>query len=139
MSKFVRSFPALGSAPVRVMTCDDMPELRELLHFFIDQEPGTVLVGEAADGYEALRIAAATSAEVVVLDLGMPGPAPVELVRQLRHQLPAAAIVLFSGTSGAVLGAHRRTLTLEIAKGTEPRTVVQRIRELGRARRHRLS
>jgi DNA-binding NarL/FixJ family response regulator len=135
MSRWVRSFPAIDEAPVRVLTCDDMPELRELLRYFVDRDDGTRMVGEAADGWQAIRAAGAVSAEVLVLDLGMPGPPPVELLAALRRAAPHTAIALYSGTPAHVLGPHRRALALEIAKGTPPAVVVDRVRELGRARR----
>jgi len=137
VSRFVRSFPAPEEPPVRVVICDDMPELRELLRYFVEREAGTVLVGEASDGWEAVRLAAETAPEVIVLDLGMPGPEPDELVPSLCNAAPDAALVLYSGTPASVLGSHRRALAIEITKGEAPAAVVERIRELGRARRRR--
>jgi DNA-binding NarL/FixJ family response regulator len=121
---------------VRVLACDDMPELRELLAYFIDRDPGTVLAGEAADGWAVVDRAASVPVDVVVLDLGMPGPGPCQVVRELHRVAPLAAIVLYSGTPGYTLGPHRRSVALEIVKGTPPAHVVERVRELGRARRH---
>lgn len=135
MSHFVRTLPLLDTAPVRVLICDDSAELRDLLRRRIEADPGTALVAEAADGAEALRMAAAVSAEVVVLDLGMPGPPPRELVVGLQRQAPEAALVLYSGSSSLSLGLHRRNLSLEIEKGTPAAEVVRAVRELGRARR----
>lgn len=135
MSRFVRTLPLLDAAPVRVLICDDSAELRDLLRMRIEADPGTALVAEAADGVEALRMAAAVSAEVVVLDLGMPGPTPRELIVGLQQRAPESALVLYSGSSGTTLGVHRRNLSLEIEKGTPPAEVVRVVRELGRARR----
>lgn len=136
MSRIVRTFPPLDVEPVRVMTCDDTPELRELLHYFLDREEGTVLVAEAEDGRQALRLAPTVLPELIVLDLGMPGPGPAELVERLHGAVPGAAIVLYSGTAASVLGSSRLLLAMEIAKGTPPSRVVERIRDLGRARRN---
>jgi DNA-binding NarL/FixJ family response regulator len=137
VSRHLRSFPPLHDLPVRVLVCDDMPDLRELLGYFIERDPGTVLCAEAADGWGALRQAARVTVDVIVLDLGMPGPGPVQVVRRLRRVAPAAAIVLYSGTPAHVLGTERRSLALEIVKGTTPALVVDRVRELGLARRAR--
>jgi DNA-binding NarL/FixJ family response regulator len=113
------------------MICDDVPELRELLRHCFLQEPTTALVASAVDGDEALAWAAETAPDVIVTDLGMPGPPPGELVAGLHAAAPNAAIVLYSGSSGAALGRHRGVIRLEVPKGVSPRQLVERIRDLG--------
>ena len=116
---------------LRVMICDDVPELRELLRHCFLQEPTTILVAAAADGEEALTSAAETRPDVIVTDLRMPGPDPDDLVAGLHAAAPDAAIVLYSGSSGASLGSHRGLVRLEVPKGVSPRQLVERIRDLG--------
>lgn len=118
-------------APLRVMICDDVPELRELLRHCFLREPSTALIAAAVDGHEALAWAAETRPDVIVTDLGMPGPGPAELVAGLHAAAPDAAIVLYSGSSGATLGAQRGVVRLEVPKGVSPRQLVERIRDLG--------
>lgn len=116
---------------LRVMICDDVPELRELLRHCFLQEPTTELVAAATTGDEALDSAEQVRPDVIVTDLGMPGPPPGALVAGLHAAAPDAAIVLYSGSSGAVLGTDRGLVRLEIPKGVSPRQLVERVRDLG--------
>lgn len=135
MSAPVRRLPTDDGPPVRILLCEDADELRGLLRHYVHRHPGLELAGEAADGDEGLRLARRAAPDVVLLDLGMPGPAPVPLVATLRGVLPDAGIVLFSGWSGERLGPYRRAVDLEIEKGTPPALVVDRAREVGLAAR----
>lgn len=131
MSGVYRRVGEPATAPLRVMICDDVPELRELLRHCFLREPTTTLIAAAADGHEALAWAAETLPDVIVTDLGMPGPCPSDLVAGLRAAAPGAAIVLYSGSSGATLGPQRGVIRLEVPKGVSPRQLVERVRDLG--------
>lgn len=131
MSGIYRRVGAPSPEPLRVMICDDVPELRELLRHCFLQEPTTALIATAVDGDEALAWAAETDPDVIVTDLGMPGPPPAELVAGLHAAAPQAAIVLYSGSSSATLGAQRGMIRLEVPKGVSPRQLVERVRDLG--------
>lgn len=80
-----------------VLVCDDADEMRAMLRDALDADPGLRVVGEAGDGDAALRLAAALQPDVVLLDIGMPGPAPDDVVAGVRRAAPAAAIVVLSG------------------------------------------
>jgi DNA-binding NarL/FixJ family response regulator len=82
--------------PIRVVLCDDAAEMRSLLRWTIDGTDATV-VGEAADGDAALALMADLAADVIVLDLQMPGPGPEELIFAMAEVAPGVAIVTFSG------------------------------------------
>jgi diguanylate cyclase (GGDEF)-like protein/PAS domain S-box-containing protein len=82
-------------APIRVVVADDIPELRRLLWAAL-QGRGFELVGEAADGVEALRLAGGERPDVVVLDLGMPGTDGPDLIAELRRRAPAVKVVALS-------------------------------------------
>jgi DNA-binding NarL/FixJ family response regulator len=121
---------------VRVLLCDDTPELRMLLRAAIeDGERQVTIVGEADDGDEALRLAAAEQPDVVVLDLEMPGPAPQELLTGLRAAAPGAALVTFSGHDPAVVaGAAVSEIALHVPKTTDLAAAGRAVRELGTSR-----
>jgi chemotaxis response regulator CheB len=80
-----------------VLVCDDAPDMRALLRDVLDADPALRVVGEAGDGAAALRLAAELQPDVVLLDIGMPGPAPGEVVAGVRRSVPGAAIVVLSG------------------------------------------
>ncbi len=58
---------------IRLLIADDHPVVRAGLAGLLSDEPGLDVVGEAADGDEAVRLAAATRPDVVLMDLRMPG------------------------------------------------------------------
>ena len=58
---------------IRVLIADDHRVVRDGLRFLLEQEPDIDVVDEAGDGRQALRVAAATRPDVLLLDLYMPG------------------------------------------------------------------
>lgn len=78
---------------IRVIVVDDHPVVRSGIVFELEQQPDIAVPGAGADGNDALRLARAHQPDVVILDLSMPGPRAVEVVRQLRA-LPVPPQVL---------------------------------------------
>lgn len=85
------------SPPVRVVVVDDAEALRFLVRQVLDAHPDFTVVGEAADGAEALRVAAAVEPDLVLLDLDMPGVDGLQCIPQLRKSVPGAQIIVLSG------------------------------------------
>lgn len=65
--------PGTPDAPVRVALVDDQPLVRAGLRMVIDSQPDLQVVLEADDGRDALRLLAATTSDVVLMDVRMPG------------------------------------------------------------------
>ncbi|WP_236240929.1 response regulator transcription factor [Streptomyces sp. CC228A] len=61
------------TGPIRVLLADDQALLRSAFRVLVDSEPDMEVVGEAADGAEALALARATAPDVVLMDIRMPG------------------------------------------------------------------
>jgi CheY-like chemotaxis protein len=79
----------------RVLVADDVDTLRMLVRLTL--EPEFAVVGEAADGVEALRLARELEPDVVVLDLNMPGLDGLQVLEALQAELPATRVVVLSG------------------------------------------
>lgn len=86
--------------PVRVLIVDDSPQVQRDLRQFLDLTDNIEVVAEAADGQEAVRLAAALSPDVIVMDLEMPGMDGFEATRQIKAQATDLRIVVLSMHSG---------------------------------------
>jgi DNA-binding NarL/FixJ family response regulator len=117
---------------VRILLCDDTPELRTLLRSALEAAGDVTIVGEVGDGDVAVQLAADEQPEVVVLDLEMPGPEPEALLTALRRAAPSAALVTFSGHRPAdVAGAAVDEIALHVPKTTDLAAGARAIRALG--------
>ena len=82
----------------RVLLVDDEEELRAGIRRKIDWESlGFHLCGEAENGQDALELAEQLNPDVVLTDIKMPFMDGLELCRQLKEQLPAIRLIIFSG------------------------------------------
>jgi two-component system, chemotaxis family, chemotaxis protein CheY len=79
----------------RVYICDDSPEYRMLLRMVL-ADAGATIVGEGADGRDALEQAAGTDPSILLLDLNMPGIGGLEVLPELRAALPDVKIVVLT-------------------------------------------
>src|SRR5512145_2725910 len=92
-------------APISVYLVDEVPELRELIRFGMEDDPGFEVVGEAGDGRSALEGIAETRPEAVLLDLSMPDMDGLEAIPEIRKDDPDVAIIVLSGFSADRMGA----------------------------------
>ena len=95
---------------IRLLLADDHRMLREGLRRTLEEE-GLEVVGEAADGEEALRLAAKLRPDVVLMDVTMPVLDGVEATRQLHEHLPDIPVVILT------MHADREVLARAIRAG----------------------
>lgn len=82
---------------IRVLVCDDVEAFRALLRYTLHEDPGIEVVGEAADGMEAIGAAERLQPDVVLLDLTMPVLDGIDAIPALLQRAPAARVVALSG------------------------------------------
>ena len=77
----------------RILLADDHQMMREGLRSLLERQEGFDVVGEAADGAEAVEQALETEPDVVVMDLSMPVMDGIEACRQIVAKLPHTLVV----------------------------------------------
>ncbi|MFI1653556.1 response regulator [Streptomyces sp. NPDC020472] len=82
--------------PVRVVLADDQPLVRTALRMVITDTTDLVVVGEAANGAEAVRLVEETGADVAVMDLRMPGTDGIEATRTITEGPTDARVVVLT-------------------------------------------
>jgi DNA-binding NarL/FixJ family response regulator len=90
------------STPYRILIVDDAPTVREGLRWLLENEPNLQVVGEAANGLEALRSAAALMPDLLILDIEMPYLDGLEVAQAIKAALEPPKI-LFVSINGDVL------------------------------------
>jgi NarL family two-component system response regulator LiaR len=115
---------------IRVVIADDHAVVRQGLRTFLDLQDDIEVVGEAADGAEAVEVVETLGADVVLVDLVMPGVDGLEALRALRERVPATrAIVLSSFIDDEKLfPAVRAGAAGYLLKDVQPQELVAAIR-----------
>ena len=87
----------VGDAPpIRVLVVDDHAVVREGIRHVLAGEPGFEVVGEAANGEQALALARSQRPDVAVLDVTMPGESGLRVAPKLRAAVPGARVLIMS-------------------------------------------
>jgi DNA-binding NarL/FixJ family response regulator len=120
--------------PIRVLLVDDQVLMRRGLRKLLEVEDGIEVVGEAADGVEALRFIPETRPDVALVDARMPKMDGVELIRRLSQEHPrVAAIVLTTFDDDEyVFGGLRAGARGYLLKDTPPEELVSAIEKASR-------
>ena len=78
---------------IRILVCDDHAILRDGIRLILNAQPDMEVVGEAADGYEAVEKAHALKPDIILMDIAMPGLNGLEATKQIRRANPDARIL----------------------------------------------
>jgi DNA-binding NarL/FixJ family response regulator len=84
------------STPIRILIVDDQALFREGLHTLLSVQTDLQVVGEARNGEEALRLAAAYEPDIILMDLHMPILDGVAATRRLQSSQPAIKVIVLT-------------------------------------------
>ena len=95
------SIEATAPGTVRVLLADDHQLFLEGLRALLGEQPGLLVVGEAANGRQAVAAARSLEPNIVVMDLSMPGMNGIEATRRIVRELPDVKVICLSMHSEA--------------------------------------
>lgn len=91
-----RRAAAPSATGIRLLLVDDHPVVREGLRSCLAAQPRFQIVGEAASGEEALRLAARLKPDLVLMDINLPGINGLEAAARLRKLAPVTKVLILS-------------------------------------------
>jgi DNA-binding NarL/FixJ family response regulator len=86
----------LNTEKLRVLLVDDQVPFRNAARSVLESGEGYVVVGEAADGEQAVELVGSLQPQVILMDVRLPGISGIEATRRILERHPAAVIVLLS-------------------------------------------
>jgi len=120
--------------PIRILVADDHLIIRQGLRLILETEPAFELVGEAADGAEAVRLCALLNPEVVLMDLRMPGMDGLTAIEHLHAEQEQIAVVILTtfNEDDLMLRGLRAGAKGYLLKDTDRETLFNSIRAAAR-------
>lgn len=117
---------------IKIILADDYQIVRRGIKSLLSAEPDFKVIGEASNGFEAIKLVTELQPDILVLDLMMPGINGLEVTRQLSKKYPDTGIVILSMHSNEayVLEALRSGAKAYILKESSPDELVRAIRSV---------
>jgi two-component system invasion response regulator UvrY len=125
-------------AMIRLLIADDHPVVRQGLRRIVADHPGLEVVGEAVNGDEVLASLPRVPADVVLLDIAMPGPGFLQVLQRLRADHPTVAVLVLSvhPEDQYAVRALRSGAAGYLTKDHSPEQLVEAIRKVHRGGRY---
>ena len=115
---------------IRVLVADDHAVVREGLRWFLALQPEIEVVGEAADGAEAVDAVRRLKPDIALVDLVMPGRDGLSAIREIRAESPETRVIVLTSFSDEdkMVPAIRAGAAGYLLKDVEPQELVRAIR-----------
>jgi two-component system, NarL family, response regulator LiaR len=125
-------------SPIRVLITDDHGVVRQGLRMFLSLDPDIEVVGEAANGQEAVAMARELQPDVVLMDLLMPLMDGIEATRVIRSELSEVEVLALTSVleDASVTGAVRAGAIGYLLKDTDAEELRQAIQAAAEGRVH---
>jgi NarL family two-component system response regulator LiaR len=119
---------------IRVLIADDHPVVRQGLRTFLELQDDIEIVGEAADGEQAVALVEQLVPDVVLMDLVMPNVDGIEAIRRVRAKSPATKVIVLTSFADdrMVFPAVKAGAAGYLLKDAKPQELVTAIRTVYR-------
>jgi DNA-binding NarL/FixJ family response regulator len=126
----------MNTTPIRVLLVDDHAIVRQGYRRLLEKHAGIVVVAEAANAADAYIQYKATSPDVVIMDITMPGRGGIDAAQQLRKLDPSARILIYSMHAGSTyaIQAIRAGAKGYVTKSSDPALLVEAVRKVMQGR-----
>jgi DNA-binding NarL/FixJ family response regulator len=117
---------------IRILLVDDAGSVRRALRLTLTSEPDLRVIGEAADGEQAVRLAHDLHPNIVLMDLRLAGMNGLDATRRIKAAGDACAIIMLSASGGDAIrdAAARAGIALFLEKGDGLDDLAETIRAL---------
>lgn len=120
-------------APLKIAIADDHAVVRSGYRRLLELDDGVEVVAEFADGESAYRWLSDHHADILILDLSMPGRGGLATLQRLRHRVPALRVLVFTMHDSPALAAQALQLGANgyVTKSSPPQTLIDAVRAIG--------
>ena len=117
---------------IRILITDDHAVVREGLRTLIGTEPGMEVIGEAADGIEAVQMACELKPDVILMDMVMPRMGGLDAIQKIKEQCPEVQLLVLTSFSDdeTVFPAIKAGALGYLLKNTSPDRLLSAIRDV---------
>jgi DNA-binding NarL/FixJ family response regulator len=124
--------------PIRVFLADDHAVVRDGLRYMLEAQGDIVVVGDAADGRQAVRQVAQLKPDVALLDVAMPELNGIDATLQIRTDVPGTQVIILSmhSTTEHIVGALRAGALGYLLKESAGVEVVNAVRAVQAGQRY---
>jgi DNA-binding NarL/FixJ family response regulator len=122
---------------IRILIADDHPVVRSGIRNELSRQQDIIVIGEALNGDDALRLSLETHPDVLLLDVNMPGLKAVKVLEALKKEADPCRVLIFSAYSdtGTVLGMMNAGADGYILKDDDPEMISFALRKVAQGER----
>lgn len=125
-----------GGEALTVLIVDDHPLFRQGVRATLERERDLRVVGEAADGQQAIQMTEELCPDVVLIDISLPGLNGLEVARVIKRRQPQVHLIVLTvyEDDEQLFNAIRAGASAYFSKDIEPSALVRMIRDVGRGK-----